>query len=413
MISEIVREKKYQSRAFLLLPMCFNIGIIIGPVLGGVLADPVGSYPWLFGPGSFIGGENGVYWMTAFPYALPNLVSACFLVLAWLGVYTQLQETLESKRDEPDFGITLGKAAVRFFRKIFRKQGHGDYALVGDEQSDLGTAGEDTPRTSESNKKKPKVRRRLPFRRIFTQNVFFTVASQCILGFHVATYQGLSYVFFSTPRFNPNDNPKGFVQRLPFSFTGGLGMPPYQVGMAMSILGMIGISMQLFVYPRVQGRLGVIRSYRVFIMCFPIAYSLAPFLSLVPSSNPPPHASSGPLIWIALSCVMFIQVSARTFALPAAIILINNCSPHPSVLGQVHGIAQSLSSLARALGPLFGTWLYGYGLDNGVIGLVYWFLASVACCGCVWSYWLREGSGHEIYLEGEEEEMEGQSNGKT
>jgi hypothetical protein len=34
MISEIVKKKKYQSRAFLLLPMTFNTGVIIGPILG-------------------------------------------------------------------------------------------------------------------------------------------------------------------------------------------------------------------------------------------------------------------------------------------------------------------------------------------------------------------------------------------
>lgn len=34
MLSEIIKEKKYQSRAFLLLPMCFNIGVVIGPILG-------------------------------------------------------------------------------------------------------------------------------------------------------------------------------------------------------------------------------------------------------------------------------------------------------------------------------------------------------------------------------------------
>lgn len=38
MISEIIQEKKYQSRAFLLLPITFNIGVIIGPVLGMMLA---------------------------------------------------------------------------------------------------------------------------------------------------------------------------------------------------------------------------------------------------------------------------------------------------------------------------------------------------------------------------------------
>lgn len=34
MLSEIVQEKRFQSRAFLLLPMCFNIGVVIGPILG-------------------------------------------------------------------------------------------------------------------------------------------------------------------------------------------------------------------------------------------------------------------------------------------------------------------------------------------------------------------------------------------
>lgn len=34
MISEIIKEKKYQSRAFLILPMTFNVGVIIGPILG-------------------------------------------------------------------------------------------------------------------------------------------------------------------------------------------------------------------------------------------------------------------------------------------------------------------------------------------------------------------------------------------
>lgn len=34
MLSEIIQDKRYQSRAFLLLPMCFNIGVVIGPILG-------------------------------------------------------------------------------------------------------------------------------------------------------------------------------------------------------------------------------------------------------------------------------------------------------------------------------------------------------------------------------------------
>lgn len=72
--------------------MCFNIGVIIGPVLGGTLADPVQSLPWLFGPGSLFGGENGVWWMKHWPYALPNLLSACFIFMSSLAIFFGLDE---------------------------------------------------------------------------------------------------------------------------------------------------------------------------------------------------------------------------------------------------------------------------------------------------------------------------------
>lgn len=82
-MSETVREKKYQSRAFLLLPMTFNVGVIIGPLLGGVLSDPAGSYPDTFG---------GVRFFRDYPYAVPNLVSAAFLLSALVLVWTLLEE---------------------------------------------------------------------------------------------------------------------------------------------------------------------------------------------------------------------------------------------------------------------------------------------------------------------------------
>lgn len=83
MVSEVVVEKKHQSRAFLILPMCGNIGIIIGPILGGLLADPVVGWPGVFG---------GVGWMERWRYALPNLVSAAFLAGSWVAGYLFLRE---------------------------------------------------------------------------------------------------------------------------------------------------------------------------------------------------------------------------------------------------------------------------------------------------------------------------------
>ena len=82
-------------------------------------------------------------------------------------------------------------------------------------------------------------------------------------------------------------------------------------------------------------------------------------------------------------------------------ILINNCSPHPSVLGTVHGVAQSVGSGARTMGPAAAGYLFGVGLDIGVVGLAWWVLAAAGMFAVLTSLWVREGSGHEIRLEGE------------
>ena len=162
-------------------------------------------------------------------------------------------------------------------------------------------------------------------------------------------------------------------------------------------------TVQLLIYPMVNARFGTVKSWRIFLYCFPVAYILVPYLSIVPSQTAPPFKKDGVLVWISLCFVLFIQVTGRTFALPATTILVNNASPHPSVLGTMHGIGQSLSSAGRALGPTVGGALYGVGLRHGVVGGVWWGLSALALVNCIASLWVKEGDGHEILLDGDRE----------
>jgi MFS family permease len=50
MTAEIVKDRKYHTRAFLALPVVFNSGRVAALAIGGCLADPVKNIPWLFGP---------------------------------------------------------------------------------------------------------------------------------------------------------------------------------------------------------------------------------------------------------------------------------------------------------------------------------------------------------------------------
>ncbi|KAI6092014.1 MFS general substrate transporter [Hypoxylon rubiginosum] len=406
MISEIVREKKYQSRAFLILPMTFNIGVIIGPVLGGILSDPAGSYPDTFG---------NVDFLLKFPYATPNLVSAVFLCVAMIMCWLFLEETHDALQERRDFGIILGRSLIGLFKRrstsiAYTPLHSRDTSISTDVEMSPVTprdSSEGAPTTSKKATSRRRYTTRLPFRRIFTANVTFTFIGQFFLAFHVGTFNSLWFVFLSTPVYNPaKPDPPDFVPQLPFRFTGGLGLPPRSVGLAMAILGTIGITMQLFLYPRLSSRLGTVRSWRYCLFLFPIAYTLVPFLSTVPSTTAAPSQKTGPAIWLAIAGVLLIQVTGRTFALPGQTILVNNCTPHPSVLGTVHGLGQSVSSFARTVGPILCGWLYGYGLSHGMVGGVFWGLAAMAVCGLIASLWVREGNGHEIWLEGDEDDEE-------
>ena len=77
---------------------------IIGPALGGALAQPCVSYPDLFPRGTIF---------DRYPFLLPNLV--CFVVLVCgvaIGILF-LEETHEDLKHRHDYGLELGKALVR------------------------------------------------------------------------------------------------------------------------------------------------------------------------------------------------------------------------------------------------------------------------------------------------------------
>ncbi|CAG8099406.1 unnamed protein product [Penicillium olsonii] len=382
LIAEIVCEKKYQSRAFLLLPMCFNIGVIIGPILGGSLADPVNSFPQIFGPGSLIGGKEGVWWMQRWPYALPNVLSAIFIFASVLAVFLGLDETHETARYKKDWGRKLGKRLTRAFRR--RPRHYRPLTRSRDDDSVYLDGSVETcsaPSSPARSRVQPRTHKRPGFRQIWTRNVLLTLLANFLLAFHTSAFNSMTFVFLPAPR-APEDSRQGF-----FHFGGGLGLPSSRVGLATAIIGFIGLPLQIFLYPQIQTKLGTLTSFRTFLPFSPLSYMLMPFLVILPRIPS--------IVWPCFTFVVSLQVISRTFILPAAIILVNNCVTDASVLGTVHGVAQSVSSAGRTLGPLLGGWGLGLGLEYNMIGAVWWALAAQALVGWAMLWSIYEGKGIE------------------
>ncbi|KAF2466830.1 MFS general substrate transporter [Lindgomyces ingoldianus] len=395
MVAETV-EKRWHSRAFLLLPLAFNVANILGPVVGGLLVDPVGTYPATFGRNSTFGGKDGVLWMRSFPYALPSILCALLLFLEAIVVVVFLHETLPTRHGIRGPGHHLKEMYDGIMSVLRNRHGRqqGYELLKREESSDRSSAGvkEALGEKAEDATHAPF----LPFRMIWTSNVLWTLLSIAIFDFHMGAFAGLWIIFLSTRRAEERELSRRVVDAI--HFTGGLSFQPPKIGLALAILGLAGLCLQIVLYPWANRRFGLMRCFRCSLFLFPIAYLLAPYISLLPSSTPPPLPASGIWIWLGILFVLVFQVIARTFALPASIILVNNSTPHPSVLGTIHGVGQSVSSALRTIGPIASGYWYGIGLRHDMVGMSWWIVGAVSGFGCVASFWVRNGSGHETTL---------------
>lgn len=98
-VAEIVTVKEHQPRAYSIMPFVWCLGSIIGPAMGGALAQPCENYPWLF-------ARNTLF--DRFPFLLPNLVCIVVLVCGIVVGFLFLEETHPEKKLRRDPGVELG-----------------------------------------------------------------------------------------------------------------------------------------------------------------------------------------------------------------------------------------------------------------------------------------------------------------
>ncbi|OTA99375.1 hypothetical protein M426DRAFT_257097 [Hypoxylon sp. CI-4A] len=371
--AEIVRERKFQTKAFLLLPLVFNAGMVASLALGGCLAEPVANLAWLFGPQGMLntnGNPDGVAWALDYPYALPALLNAFLLGIALVLAFTGLKETLPGKENKSDFGRSIGAAIWRWTRRLRPERQRQEYIRIESvEDTFLGQAQEDTEKPTPTSRKQV-----IPFRNIWSHKVVCALVSFGLLPLHNSAFMHIFPVFLSSP---PADNSEASL----FAFAGGLGLRSSTIGVWLGVFGIAGILLQLFIYPRLQARIGTRGVFRIALVLFPITYMAAPYLSLLAGDG------EGVLRWVVLGLVVCAQIMARTMAIPSTVILLTESAPEKTVLGTIHGAGNMLASLARAVGPAIGGYVFAMGVEEGVIGLVWWlYLVVIALCALAWSY---------------------------
>ncbi|KAK3331886.1 major facilitator superfamily domain-containing protein [Cercophora scortea] len=401
MTAEVVKERRFQTKAFLLLPLVFNSGMVASLALGGMLAEPVVNLPWLFGPGGLLDWghhgasadpnmgatkSKGVQWAADYPYALPALMNAGTLGFALLLAVFWLRETLPGKEDERDGGVVVGRAVVNWVKQTRQT---ADFVEL-DDMTEAKEARPPAPSPLQTTPKRTNYMTKPALRSIFTRWTMAALISFGLLPLHNSAFMHIFPVYLSTPPDATHAHATLLV------FTGGLGLRSAAIGIWLSVFGICGILLQLFIYPRLQARIGTLGVFKVALVIFPAVYLLAPYLSLLPNTG-----ALSCLRWLGLGIIVGGQIMARTMAIPSTVILLTEAAPSKTVLGTVHGAGNMLASLARAVGPAVGGAVYAAGVREGVVGAVWWFYLVVAALAA--AGWCFGVQSRHAYSEREEE----------
>ncbi|PYI04177.1 permease of the major facilitator superfamily [Aspergillus sclerotiicarbonarius CBS 121057] len=383
-VAEIVTVKEHQPRAYSIMPFVWCLGSIIGPAIGGALAQPCDNYPWLF-------QRDTIF--DRFPFLLPNLVCVVVLVSGIVVGLLFLEETHPEKKHRRDPGLALGNwlvAKVWGSPEQLSEASDAKAELTGEEYYGYDDVPPPEYRSTENSPRLSPVKESdnlsadddiegqmkgepcgVP--KAFTRQVIFNIVAYGILAYHSVSFDQLMPVFLSTPKSDED-------VVLPFKFTGGLGLATKKIGFMLAVQGVYSMIAQLWLFPFVVRHFGTLRVFRFVLLVWPPLYLMVPYLILLPEQLQTAAA------YVALIC----KITLHVIAFPATAILLANAAPSSKVLGSINGAAASTASLSRAFGPTITGLLHSKGLESGYSVLAWWACGIVCILGAIESFWMEE-----------------------
>ncbi|KAJ2860510.1 hypothetical protein GGI22_002696 [Coemansia erecta] len=220
-----ISDDTNRARMMSMVQLMLNLGSMFGGAVGGLLANPVENYPWLFG--------NSVL-LREYPYLLPCLFGSAISLFGLVVGYFQIEETLDLKP-----------------QAIPIENEHSETTpLVSESQREEGRCEANTA---------PEL---LSRRDILTPTVIRFLLSNLILSLAYSMHNQLYPIFAAT---NVAD--------------GGLGMDPRTIGYTLMLCSFFVVYLQLVKYPRDQRKYGTLACYRRGLLWLAVFGTTLPFLS--------------------------------------------------------------------------------------------------------------------------------------
>ncbi|KAI9574045.1 MFS general substrate transporter [Boletus coccyginus] len=270
----------------------------------------------------------GEFWAT-YPYFLPSLVSGCFTLLTFWVCAIFMKESLPSKT---------------------RKKPGSERPTV-----------ENPPDNPPMNDARP-----IPMLTLLkTYSVMLPIANYGALGLVKIGFLVLLPLFYSSP-----------IE------IGGLGLSPSVIGIFLAIFGIVNGSIQALFAAKIIEWIGAKRVFCWAVLSFYPLVLLFPIMSAVVIAQ----EKVGPITWTLL-VVQLVLLALTDLSYTVIFMFVVKAAPNKQSLGSTNGVSQSLTSIARAIGPALTTSLFAVSKEYNVLGgnLVYVILAVLTTISVVLS----------------------------
>ncbi|EXJ80745.1 hypothetical protein A1O3_07029 [Capronia epimyces CBS 606.96] len=362
-VGELVTKPEHEPKAYSVMPFVWSIGTIIGPAIGGLLADPAKSYPDTFSRD----GPFGRY-----PWLLPNLVCAVFMLLSITSGFFWLEETHPDLRRGADSTVHHDIAEQT---PMITAAGATADPGVDLRQDSYGTFNEvDMPKNQrwelnpDGTSRPPSLSEKQSEKWLTKKIAMLTVALG-LYTYHSMCYDHLLPIFFQDRRIDP----VALRGPSPVHVPGGLGLSTKEVGVILSVNGVIALFIQAVIFPLAAERLGIWRTFVLVTILHPVAFFIVPYLALLPPN----------VLYPGIYACLTVRNLLSILAYPVLLILLKQASPSLSVLGRINGLAASAGAACRTVAPPIAGLLYSWGSDIGFTGLAWWAAGAVAIVGVV------------------------------
>lgn len=294
---------KTQARAFSYFSFTGNMGILFGPMIGGLLAEPAAQYPKLFGK---------IQFFIDYPYALPSFAVGCIGLSAIVVTVLFVEETLPR-------GLLSNTSSVTSSTDT------ADYTGADSDTSEAAMA-------IITKSQPPTIRQLLTSPGVGI--VLYVYGHVMLLAF---AYTAIAPLFMYTP-----------------IGLGGLSFTSPQIAFFLCLNGLAQTIWVLLIFPPLQHRIGTLGVIRMCATAYPVWFLMQPLFNLLLRQEDEILAT---IFWvlapvsICLGCGVCMSFTAMQLAL-------NDVSPSPLVYGTLNSIALSIISGVRSFSPALFTALF-------------------------------------------------------